>query len=60
MSDQTNAGYFAARALEARKRSRSANDPRAAAAHAEMAARYEELAAEFHARSMTMELRRVG
>ena len=47
MSDPTNSEYFAARAQEARKKSQSATDPRAAAAHAEMAARYAELAVEF-------------
>ena len=47
MSDPTNSEYFAARAQEDRKKSQSATDPRAAAAHAEMAARYAELAVEF-------------
>ena len=42
-----DADYFADRALVELAMSRSATDPRAASAHAEMAARYEKLAAEF-------------
>ncbi len=47
MSNPPNAEYFSARARESRNRTASATDPRAAAAHADMAARYERLAAEF-------------
>ena len=46
MSDR-DADYFADRALVELAMSRVATDPRAAAAHAEMAERYEKLAAEF-------------
>lgn len=44
MSSQSNAEYFAGRAAIERGLSESAADPRAAAIHAELAARYEELA----------------
>jgi hypothetical protein len=47
MSDQGNAQYFAGRAREERAMSSRATDPRAAAAHLEMAERYEQLTAEF-------------
>jgi hypothetical protein len=47
MTDQTNSEYFATRAATEHSRSCAASDPRAAAAHAEMARRYVELAAEF-------------
>lgn len=47
MSDKTNAEYFAERARFELAMSRTASDPRAAAAHLEMAQRYETLAAEF-------------
>lgn len=47
MSDQSNSEYFAARAAEARAMSEAATDPRCAAAHAEMAARYTALSKEF-------------
>ena len=47
MSTQANSEYFAARAAEALVMSEAADDPRAAAAHAEMAIRYAALAKEF-------------
>ena len=47
MSDQTNAEYFAARAIAERRYSEVASDPRMAEAHAEMATRFEALAREF-------------
>lgn len=46
-SDFTKTEYFAARAAEEWTMSASAVDPRAGAAHAIMANRYERLAAEF-------------
>ena len=49
MSDQTNAEYFAGRAAIERGLSESAADARAAAIHADLAARYEELARQFNA-----------
>ena len=45
--------YFASRELSERELSREAHDPRAAAAHAEMAERYEALAAVFGAKRLT-------
>ena len=42
-----DAEYFADRALVEMAMSRIVTDPRAAASHTEMAARYEKLAAEF-------------
>ena len=44
MSKQTNAEYYAGRAVIERGLIESATDERAAAIHAELAARYEELA----------------
>ncbi len=49
MSNQTNAEYFAARALVERGLSNSVAHARAAAAHAELADRYEALALQFRA-----------
>lgn len=49
MSDPTNSQYFAGRAAAERAMSAAATDPRAAAIHAELADRYEELAIEFSA-----------
>jgi hypothetical protein len=46
MSKQSDQPYFAARALEERRISEAATDPRAVAIHAEMEARYEALASE--------------
>ena len=43
----TDSEYFAARAVDVWKMSAAASDPRAAAAHANLANRYERLAAEF-------------
>lgn len=48
MSELTK--YFALRAAEARKLSEAASDPRAVAAHANMAKQYEDLATDFNAR----------
>ena len=45
--------YFASRELNERELSREAPDPRAAAAHAELAERYEALAAVFGAKRLT-------
>jgi hypothetical protein len=45
--------YFANRELSERELSREAPDPRAAAAHAELAERYEALAAVFGAKRLT-------
>ena len=44
--------YFASRELNERELSREAPDPRAAAAHAEMAERYEALATVFGAKRL--------
>ena len=49
MSRQAHTEYLIARAIAERRMSQSATDPRAAAAHAELAARYEALAAEHDA-----------
>ncbi|HEU4704889.1 MAG TPA: hypothetical protein VFS45_04190 [Sphingomicrobium sp.] len=49
MSDPTNAEYFAGRAAAERAMSAAATDPRAAAIHADLAERYDELAIEFSA-----------
>ena len=46
MFKPTDQPYFAARALEERRLSEAATDPRAAAIHAEMDARYEGLASD--------------
>jgi len=46
MSMKHNNEYFAARAIAERRMSEAATDPRAAAVHDELAARYEALAAE--------------
>jgi hypothetical protein len=56
MSDQNNSEYFASRAVAERLMGDFATDPRAAAIHAELAARYEELALEFD----TADERRTG
>jgi hypothetical protein len=50
MSDEVHADYFADRELVERAMSRRATDPRAAAAHIEMAEHYEALAMVFGAR----------
>jgi hypothetical protein len=47
MSDEAYAHYFTDRELHERAMSRLATDPRAAAAHAELAERYEALALVF-------------
>jgi hypothetical protein len=47
MSNQTNFEYFAGRAAAERLLSHTATDPRAQAAHEEMANRYVDLAAQF-------------
>lgn len=49
MSNQTNAEYFARRAAVERAMSEAATNQRAAAIHAELAERYDELALEFSA-----------
>ena len=51
MPDQTNAEYFKMRAPDERKRSNQATDPRAAAAHAAIAERYDEMAALFEGKA---------
>lgn len=46
MSRQAHTEYLAARAIAERRMGQAARDPRAAAVHAELAARYEALAAD--------------
>ena len=46
MSEITTSQYYAERAAAERRRSQAAIDPRAGAAHAELAARYEALASD--------------
>ena len=53
MSRETEGPYFATRELDERVMSREAPDPRAAAAHADLADRYEALAAVFGAKRLT-------
>ena len=53
MVDSAEGPYFASREQDERKRSRDAFDWRAAAAHAELADRYEALAAVFGAKRLT-------
>jgi len=50
MSDESHADYFASRELLERAMGRRATDARVAAAHAEMAERYEALAVVFGAK----------
>jgi len=50
MSEESHADYFASRELLERDMGRRATDARAAAAHAEMADRYEALAVVFGAK----------
>lgn len=45
MSDHRNSNYYAERALDERRMMEIAVDPRSVSAHAELAARYEALAA---------------
>ena len=52
MSNQTNAEYFAGRAAIERAMSEAAADTRAAAIHADLAERYEELAQQFTAETV--------
>lgn len=52
MTDQALGDYFASREASERAMSRAAPDENAAAAHAEMADRYEALAAVFGAKRM--------
>ncbi len=51
MTDQTEAQYFRMRAKDERTRSQQASSSPAATAHAELADRYEQLAAQFEAES---------
>ena len=51
MSDEFHANYFAGRELDERALSQRATDPRAAAAHIELADHYQALALVFGARS---------
>jgi hypothetical protein len=53
MVKEADGAYFADRERTARSMSREAADERAAAAHAELAERYEALAAVFGARRLT-------
>lgn len=53
MTTEAEGPYFAGRELNERAMSELARDPRAAAAHAEMAERYEALAAVFGAKRLT-------
>jgi hypothetical protein len=45
MSEHPKSGYYAKRALSEHRMMEAASDPRAVSAHAELAARYEALAA---------------
>jgi len=56
MSIQSNAAYFLARAIEERESSRAAADSCAAAAHKELADRYERIAAELGAKRPTLHI----
>lgn len=51
-----DAEYFSDRALVEMAMSRIATDPRAASAHADMATRYEKLAAEFKVERATIRI----
>lgn len=53
MTVETEGPYFASREQSEREMSREASDRRAAAAHAEMADRYEALAAVFGAKRLS-------
>ena len=53
MTNATEGPYFASREMREREMSGAAPDDRAAAAHAEMADRYEALAAVFGAKRLT-------
>ena len=53
MPDEFHANYFAGRELDERAMSRRAADPRAAAAHIELAEHYQALALVFGARPTT-------
>ena len=50
MSDEFHAAYFTTRKVDERAMSRNATDPRAAAAHAQMADHYEAMALVFGAK----------
>ena len=56
MSKQENAEYFAGRATAEREMSERALDERVAAAHKEMAWRYEELALQFTRKSPALRI----
>ena len=56
MSDLSESDYFAERALVERGLSSAAGDPSAAAAHAELAERYEALAELFQAKHPTLKV----
>lgn len=56
MPDQSEADYFADRALVEQDLSRTAGDPKAAAAHAELAERYEALAEVFKSDHPTLKV----
>ena len=53
MPDEFHANYFAGRELDERAMSRRATDPRAAAAHIELADHYQALALVFGAKPAT-------
>ncbi|HEU4957715.1 MAG TPA: hypothetical protein VFT40_08830 [Sphingomicrobium sp.] len=53
MGSKPEGPYFASREQDEREMSREAPDPRAAAAHEELAERYEALAAVFGAKRLT-------
>ena len=55
MSEIPTSQYYAERAVAERRRSQAAIDPRAGAAHAELAARYEALASDAHAKVQGLE-----
>lgn len=56
MTDQLESDYFADRALVEQGLSRAAGDPKAAAAHAELAERYELLAEVFKSDHPTLKV----
>jgi hypothetical protein len=56
MSDQNDSSYFLERAAEELELSNTAEDPRAAAAHAELAVRYAAFAKEFEVESPRLRL----
>ena len=56
MSDLNNTVYFAQRAADERAKSKTASNERAAAAHREMAERYDAMATKAHGASPPLQL----